>query len=871
MSLCCIFSIQLSAQQCIDNGNMWDQSWTSCTKKINPIDDNGLNHWIVFEFDQAESITTSHIWNANRNGESELGAKTVGIHYSLDGTNWLFYGNQTFPKATETNNYVGFAGPDFGGQFVKKILFTIIDTYGTDTCVSLAEVKFNIDDTACYGTIDECGVCDGPGQISWYQDLDGDGLGNRDVSVVSCIAPSGYVSNDDDDCDNGILDWADIGPTFISKGCTDCHGQNGQGGLDLRSYEGITNGGNKCGTDILTGNTLVNIITIDQYAGCGPAIGLPAMNSRIDEPLSTTELAAIQKWVNDGALEDCKCPNGSVDSDNDGVCDAIDFCPGFNNALIGTSCDDGIACTTNDIYDADCNCKGTITMDSDLDGICDALDQAIHNPCTADGTIDGIEPVGWIASPANDCDNDGVNIEDGDLNDYNECIDDIGALAIAECQCPNNKLQAGGTYLSDIGVPFPLAGSGLPNGTFNSAINSFDRYFLEFPHLEANEEICFVVGWSDLENKITFDLNGVAHTFLNELQDITRAPQEFCIKTIEAGPQIVMMREEGVGAVFIDGSTYNYCPCAISDPKYNTVDCLCPNNKTTGTGQNTTGVGVANVSNADGLPDGNVTGTIVGLEDSITIEYPYVAAGGEICITLGFNSALGVAETSLNGIDYQLHNASGQIGYTLQELCIPVTSSGMQTLNITESNNGTIQVDGTRSAYCNPCLAGDPDSDFDGICDANDPCPNSYTDDSDYDGICDDLDICLGFNDAFDDDGDGVPNGCDQCEGFNDAIDSDGDSVIDGCDLCPGGDDFVDSDMDNIPDACDSQPCLNFITELNYSDIIENQKAKYQILTNGSVASNNTIQYQAGQAVNLKEEFEVELGKRFEAEIVPCN
>lgn len=40
--------------------------------------------------------------------------------------------------------------------------------------------------------------------IDWYQDADGDGLGNPDVSQYSCEEPEGYVSNDDDTADSPL-------------------------------------------------------------------------------------------------------------------------------------------------------------------------------------------------------------------------------------------------------------------------------------------------------------------------------------------------------------------------------------------------------------------------------------------------------------------------------------------------------------------------------------------------------------------------------------------------------------------------------------------------------------------------------------------
>ena len=45
---------------------------------------------------------------------------------------------------------------------------------------------------------DVCGVCAGPGEVSWFEDLDADGLGNPAVSEVGCVAPEGFVANGDD-------------------------------------------------------------------------------------------------------------------------------------------------------------------------------------------------------------------------------------------------------------------------------------------------------------------------------------------------------------------------------------------------------------------------------------------------------------------------------------------------------------------------------------------------------------------------------------------------------------------------------------------------------------------------------------------------
>ncbi len=297
--------------QCTDNGNYWNESWVSCQTSANPNPVWGNTHWILYEFDEVQYIGESHVWNANRVGESGWGAKDVIIDYSTDGTTWINLGTYLFSQADESATYAGFTGPNFGGVAIQKILLTIQTTHSGSGCASLAEMQFKIDPDACYGVVDICGVCDGAGEIEWFIDVDGDGLGSETSSIIDCTQPAGYVTNKDDICDNGALGWNDISTLFVNSGCTGCHG--GAGGLQLDSYVGISNGGNYCGPNVLTGNNLVNIITTTNFNACGTTVFGPAMNDRASQPLTTAELEKIQAWIDGGAPEDCRdyCTTGN--------------------------------------------------------------------------------------------------------------------------------------------------------------------------------------------------------------------------------------------------------------------------------------------------------------------------------------------------------------------------------------------------------------------------------------------------------------------------------------------------------------------------------------------------------------------------------
>ena len=46
------------------------------------------------------------------------------------------------------------------------------------------------DDNCKSNKLDDCGVCDGPGRVTWWRDKDGDGLGTFMEWVTSCTYPT---------------------------------------------------------------------------------------------------------------------------------------------------------------------------------------------------------------------------------------------------------------------------------------------------------------------------------------------------------------------------------------------------------------------------------------------------------------------------------------------------------------------------------------------------------------------------------------------------------------------------------------------------------------------------------------------------------
>jgi hypothetical protein len=97
--------------------------------------------------------------------------------------------------------------------------------------------------------------------------------------------------------------------------------------------------------------------------------------------------ANISLSVNLSAVGYCSSQAPCVDSDNDGVCDEDDVCPGFDDNLIGTACDDGDPCTSNDTYTTNCDCVGTPVPNCGEEEECVSVTNSFpQNPLTHSGS-----------------------------------------------------------------------------------------------------------------------------------------------------------------------------------------------------------------------------------------------------------------------------------------------------------------------------------------------------------------------------------------------------------------------------------------------------------------------------------------------------
>jgi hypothetical protein len=277
----------------------------------------------------------------------------------------------------------------------------------------------------------------------FFADNDNDGAGDPGNTIFDCTPPPGYVNNAED-CD-------DFDPTvFIGASCDD---------------------GNPCTINDaydVNCDCVGELQDDDEDGVCNAEDACPDFDDNLigtpcDDGDACTE--------NDVYTEDCECAGtviGEFDSDNDGVCDEADVCPGFDDNLIGTACDDGDDCTVDDVYTDNCECAGTFA-DSDEDGVCDGEDQCpefddnlIGTPCD-DGnscTENDVytEDCGCEGTLI-DTDNDGVCDEDDVCPGFDDSLigtacddgDDctIDDTYTADCECVGTIVDSDGDGVCD--------------------------------------------------------------------------------------------------------------------------------------------------------------------------------------------------------------------------------------------------------------------------------------------------------------------------------------------------------------------------------------------------------------------------------------
>ena len=187
------------------------------------------------------------------------------------------------------------------------------------------------------------------------------------------------------------------------------------------------------------------------------------------------------------------------------------------------------------------------------------------------------------------------------------------------------------------------------------------------------------------------------------------------------------------------------------------------------------------------------------------------------------NAACGTGTTCilfLNGeeIDRAAVGGTDQVGVT-HGLFVDLKEDDVLDLALTPVGPSGDTADGCDGSYfwlrIEEDLSQVPDSDNDGIIDAQDNCPqiaNPGQEDADDDGVGDVCDNCTEAPnlDQTDSDGDGVGDVCDTCPNLPNAdnqTDTDNDGVGDLCDNCPdvANPDQEDLNLDGRGEACDPQ------------------------------------------------------------------
>ena len=538
---------------------------------------------------------------------------------------------------------------------------------------------------------------------------------------------------------------------------------------------------------------------------------------------------------------------------------------------VGESCDDGLPCTFNDIYQLDengnCICSGTDSGDADMDGICDSDDDCPYGDDNIDFDNDN------LADACDDCvegapcdDNDPTTINDVYVlkvgipspppawaDDPCECIGTpVPCTGDADLDgvCDEDDLCPGSNDLIDTdgdGVPngcdecegsidaIDVDGDGIPDGC-DDQMDCEDRAVtLMYTEVEIPQQQC-----KYCNNLTPLPSSPPSGDYFYDLEDVSISLPDGSTENLSSYPS------------YFD---FPYCTshllsCITSGQTYISDFVSSLNTWLSDHGYS----GSAVYYQSGGLPCYMAGRTLHILNSDI--EFSKMTIRGSVTNTLFEQDFLEnncidngsiFVETLAAGLQQPCTNTTYEWNTGATTPAIQI-SQDIEDYSVTVTCNDNSMTCVYSSDYHNHCIGGFPCDDLDD-CTINDTmnelcdCVGEYSGDSDGDGVCDTEDLCPGENDYIDLNGDGIPDCMDcipgsicddgnpctfpdvydvNCNCFAKYQDEDGDGVCDAEDQCPGFPDYIDVDQDGVPDGCDVFDCLDGSEQYPSCELVKN-------------------------------------------------